>query len=102
MSQLSVDRTYLSGTDGNFYGTTYTSGSNGWGTIFKITPEGIFTLLHSFHGGDGANPTDALIQSKDGNFYGTTMRGGSTSSDTCRRLWHGLQNHFRRRADHAA
>lgn len=42
----------VQGTDGNFYGTTE---SNGWGppygTIFKITPDGTFTNLHSFCSG---------------------------------------------------
>src|SRR5580700_10312227 len=27
-------------TDGNFYGTTTYGGANGWGTVFRITPEG--------------------------------------------------------------
>ena len=46
------------GTDGNFYGTTYEGGASGFGTVFKITPSGTLTSLHSFQGpfSDGASP----------------------------------------------
>jgi uncharacterized repeat protein (TIGR03803 family) len=64
-------------TDGNFYGTTYAGGANDFGTVFKITPSGMLTTLHSFDETDGDQPTDAgLVQATDGNFYGTTTFGG--------------------------
>jgi uncharacterized protein (TIGR03437 family) len=72
-------------TDGNFYGTTSqggsteTSKSSGWGTIFQLSPSGTLTTLHSFAGADGASPTSGLIQASDGNFYGTTQYGGTGS-----------------------
>jgi uncharacterized repeat protein (TIGR03803 family) len=65
------------GSDGNFYGTCFIGGSNGFGSVFKITPGGAFTLLHSFSFSDGETPTAALLQGADGNFYGTTFEGGS-------------------------
>jgi len=65
------------GTDGNFYGTTEFGGANNHGTVFKITPSGTLTILHSFTGSDGQDPTGGLIQATDGNFYGTTSIGGS-------------------------
>jgi len=34
--------------DGNFYGTTVGGGTNGGGTVFKVTPSGILTTLVSF------------------------------------------------------
>ena len=72
------------GTDGNFYGATSLgglySGCNQLGqtngTIFKITPAGVLTTLHSFNGQDGAFP-NGLVQGTDGNFYGTTQQCGA-------------------------
>jgi uncharacterized repeat protein (TIGR03803 family) len=67
--------------DGNFYGTAYSSGNN-QGTVFKITPSGAITTLHSFVWLDGAKPMSGLIQGIDGDFYGTTNFGGSYSLGT--------------------
>ncbi len=68
----------IQATDGNFYGTTNLGGSsNDDGTVFKFTPDGTFTTLHSFEGPDGAKPASKLIQATDGNFYGTTPTGGA-------------------------
>jgi uncharacterized repeat protein (TIGR03803 family) len=67
------------GSDGNFYGTTLvlTGESNpNLGGIFKITPAGAITLLHSFDGTHGAGSYAPLIEASDGNFYGTTVNGG--------------------------
>jgi uncharacterized repeat protein (TIGR03803 family) len=62
---------------GNLYGTTFGGGSgNGYGTIFKLTPTGVETVLHSFTGDDGAGPADRLIADAAGNLYGTTKYGG--------------------------
>ena len=68
------------GTDGNFYGTTYEGGTNDFGTVFKITPSGTLTSLHSFQGSpsDGGTPQARLVQGADGNFYGTTDSGGNS------------------------
>jgi len=64
-------------TDGNFYGTTESGGATGYGMIFKVTPSGILTALHSFDNLDGANPLSALLQDTSGNLYGTTQLGGA-------------------------
>jgi len=47
------------------------------GTVYSITSAGIVTLLHSFSGQDGVQPTCALVQASDGNLYGTTTGGGT-------------------------
>jgi uncharacterized repeat protein (TIGR03803 family) len=78
------------GSDGNFYGTTTTGGSANNGTIFKITPGGAFTSLHSFSGFDGAGPIGSLMQATDGNFYGTTNAGGTGGYGTVFKLATGL------------
>jgi uncharacterized repeat protein (TIGR03803 family) len=82
--------------DGNFYGTTYSGGVNnascgasglGCGTVFKITPSGTLTTIHSFcsQSGcpDGGIPVAGLIQATDGNFYGTTYYGGANINASC-------------------
>jgi uncharacterized repeat protein (TIGR03803 family) len=78
-------------TDGNFYGTTFgddnpTCGGSGCGTVFKITPGGTLTTLHSFCALssclDGANPTAGLVQGTDGNLYGTTSAFGKALEGT--------------------
>jgi uncharacterized repeat protein (TIGR03803 family) len=74
----------IQGSDGNFYGTTYQGGAGGYGTVYKITPSGTETVLHSFTGGssDGANPVAGLTQGSDGNFYGSTSLGGAGNLGT--------------------
>ncbi len=74
------------GNDGNFYGVTTGGGASGDGTVFKITPGGSFTLLHSFMGSDGFFPEGTLVQASDGNFYGTTMAEGAHGSGTIFRI----------------
>lgn len=80
----------IQATDGNLYGTTpyggnTTSGvnSNGWGTIFKITPTGALTTLYTFCQvsgcPDGGEPYGGLVQDTNGTFYGTTTVGGANS-----------------------
>ena len=66
--------------DGNFYGTTYTAGSLGGGVVYKLTPAGVYTVLHSFNNTDrsqGLNPTTGLVQGSDGFLYGVTSAGGA-------------------------
>jgi len=64
------------GIDGNFYGTTETGGTYGYGSVFKITPGGGLTSLYSFaNGNDGAYPWAPPIQAPDGNIYGATYNG---------------------------
>ena len=67
----------VQGTDGNFYGTTYVGGANDQGTVFKLSPSGTLTTLHSFDGTDGAEPLAGLVQATNGSCYGTTYLGGS-------------------------
>jgi uncharacterized repeat protein (TIGR03803 family) len=73
------------GTDGNFYGTTSEGGESGspcfgdCGTVFKISPAGKLTTLHSFDSTDGSTPYGPLVQASNGNFYGTTQSGTAYS-----------------------
>jgi uncharacterized repeat protein (TIGR03803 family) len=69
------------GRDGNFYGTTYSLGAYGGGTVYKITPKGKLTTLYSLgeSAGDPSRPTAPLIQGSDGNFYGSTSQSGANN-----------------------
>ncbi|MGB6486433.1 MAG: choice-of-anchor tandem repeat GloVer-containing protein [Steroidobacteraceae bacterium] len=77
----------IQASDGNFYGTTGSGGMAncgvGCGTVFKITPTGVETVLYAFAGGntDGASPS-SVVQGSDGNFYGTTAAGGEFNAGT--------------------
>lgn len=77
-------------TDGNFYGTTTVGGANGFGAVFKCTPTGALSILHSFNQIDGVYPEGALLQATDGSFYGSTNQGGTGLFGTVFRLSVGL------------
>jgi uncharacterized repeat protein (TIGR03803 family) len=67
------------GSDGNFYGQTDLGGASAYGaygTVFKMTPAGEVTTLHSFEETDGDNPVANRVEGPDGNFYGTASYGG--------------------------
>jgi uncharacterized repeat protein (TIGR03803 family) len=80
----------LQGVDGNFYGITEYGGApipgqgagSGTGTVFKMTPTGVVTILHSFGPGcltgDGARPR-CLTQTPDGTLYGGTYTSGNAA-----------------------
>ncbi len=72
----------IQATNGDLYGTTYQGGANNLGTIFKITPAGVFTSLHSFDATEGATPYAGLIQATDGYLYGTTYQGAAKNVGT--------------------
>lgn len=72
--------------DGHLYGTTWSKGYFGHGTIFRVTRDGVFTKLIDFDFVNGANPYGGLVEGKDGNIYGTTWRGGSGKLGTVFRL----------------
>ncbi len=72
---------------GNMYGGTQEGGDAaacpafGCGIIFKVTPSGQETILHTFHGTEGAVPNE-LMWGADGNLWGTTAGGGTHDQGT--------------------
>ena len=66
--------------DGNFYGTTYEGGANGVGAIFRMTPAGVVTIIHSFDNTNGSHPYSELVEGTDGNLYGTTNDQATSNS----------------------
>ena len=71
------------GSDGNFYGTTTQGGQHDLGIVYKMTPAGVLTVLHSFAGAsDGTYPYAGLAVGTDGGLYGVTNQGGANGSGT--------------------
>jgi uncharacterized repeat protein (TIGR03803 family) len=69
------------GSDGLFYGTTYSGGAGGGGTVFSFDPTtGALTTLHAFSPNDagGAGPIGALLPGGASRSYGVTQLGGGT------------------------
>lgn len=71
----------LQASDGNFYGLA--EGDLGIGMVFKLTPGGEISTLHTFcsqsNCTDGVQPT-SLMQASDGTLYGATFQGGSAKN----------------------
>lgn len=80
----------VQGYDGNFYGTTLKGGAFDSGTVFRVTPEGVLTILYSFCTNpncfDGAYPFASPYAASDGNLYGTTADGGFQNAGTVFRI----------------
>jgi len=70
-------------TDGNFYGVNSSTGTAGKGFLFKITPTGVFSVLHQFDGTTGATPFATPFQHTNGVIYGQTEQGGSGNVSPC-------------------
>jgi uncharacterized repeat protein (TIGR03803 family) len=75
---------------GDFYGTTRFGGAFGYGTVFKLTAEGIEKSLYSFtNGNDGSFPSSGVINGaadEKGNLYGTIYVGGASGGGLIYRL----------------
>jgi uncharacterized repeat protein (TIGR03803 family) len=69
--------------NGNFYSTTYLGGAANSGTVFKLSPRRILSVLYSFGGlPDGSEPIAAPVRDSNGNLYGTTYGGGDNDLGT--------------------
>jgi uncharacterized repeat protein (TIGR03803 family) len=65
--------------NGEFYGTTFSGGSNEQGTIYSADSSGV-KILHSFAGMlDGGGPWGLTPLGSQGQLYGTTQSGGAVS-----------------------
>lgn len=59
--------------DGSLWGTTTLGGPDGFGTVYRWSPEGGITTIHSFDGLTGDGPNSTLIKASDGAAYGTAF-----------------------------
>jgi uncharacterized repeat protein (TIGR03803 family) len=66
----------IEGADGNSYGTTFESGANGLGTVYRITPSGTLNTLYQLDASSGGNIYAPFVQGSDNNFYVATISGG--------------------------
>jgi uncharacterized repeat protein (TIGR03803 family) len=82
--------TPLLASDGNFYGTTEGGGTHDCGTLYRVTPAGVHTVLVHFTGTTGTAlgrfARSPLVEDGSGNLYGTTYQGGTGNRGTIFRL----------------
>ena len=69
----------VAATDGNFYGATFAGGSEGFGVVFKITPAGKYSLLHTADDTHGSDQQATPVQHTSGTIYG--LAGGGKTED---------------------
>jgi uncharacterized repeat protein (TIGR03803 family) len=78
---LAVDKS------GNLYGANCAGGKFDLGTVYKLSPANVFTVLHNFTGkADGSCPTGSMVADAAGNLDGTAFRGGKANSGTIFKL----------------
>ena len=79
----------IQGTDGNLYGTATYGGTKNGGVIYKLTPSGVYTVLHNFcfaaNCVDGWQP-ESIVQDASGDFLGVTSNGGNDGGGTAFKL----------------
>lgn len=88
----------LLASNGTLYGTAFGGGTGKSGVLYKITPGGVFSVIHNFTrsspgggpckdcGNFPGGPQGELIFGKDGAIYGTTARGGKYDLGTVFRV----------------
>jgi uncharacterized repeat protein (TIGR03803 family) len=80
------DGTLVRDSEGNLYGTTVSGGSHQSGTVWKLDPSGVETVLHSFSCAvDGCTPMAGVVRA-GGNLYGVAYYGGPYGQGTVWKL----------------
>lgn len=75
--------------EGNLYGTTLLGGTNNFGAVYRLSPQGSVwgeSVIFSFSGADGSSPFGRLLLDQTGALYGTTTGGGSGQAGTVYKL----------------
>lgn len=85
---LSIIGPLMQASDGALYGTAYLGGEEGLGTLFRLTLDGTFSILHHFGGGqpNAILPYTGVTEGPDGQLYGTTLRGGTPDAGVVYRI----------------
>lgn len=71
---------------GDFYGTTRGTTTYNYGSLYRISNTGVFTLLHAMSWSDGAHAFGPLVQATNYWFYGTALEGGANYLGTLFRV----------------
>jgi uncharacterized repeat protein (TIGR03803 family) len=72
--------------EGNLFGTTWHGGSsNDGGTVYRLSPAGVFTVLHDAVSGK-AGVGSKLVMSASGSLYGMTYFGGTNHTGAIYKL----------------
>jgi uncharacterized repeat protein (TIGR03803 family) len=67
---------------GNIFGMTSEGGNgsncfSGCGVVYRLSPDGIETVLHNFDVTDGIAPVGKLVRDESGTLYGVSSQGGA-------------------------
>lgn len=74
------------GPDGSFYGTTSYGGAHARGTIYRISPDGVFSVLHDINASVDGYEATRLIVTPSGVLYGVMGDGGPQGGGTIFRI----------------
>ena len=73
-----LDSNLVADAGGDLFGTTYSGGVHGEGTVYELVAgSGAIKSLFSFGGADGSNPSGRLVVGRGGLVYGVAASGGS-------------------------
>lgn len=79
----------MEASDGNLYGATLIGGPANTGTVFRITPAGVYSVIYAFErvaSGGNFGGISRLIEGRDGFLYGATILGGPNGTGTIVRI----------------
>jgi uncharacterized repeat protein (TIGR03803 family) len=84
---LAIGQVSVGPLEGDLYSTSPSGGFYGKGVAFRVSRQGLLTVLHPFrHALDGGGPRSGLILGHDGNYWGTTYEGGKLGVGTIFRV----------------
>ncbi|GAA0752006.1 hypothetical protein LRH25_15220 [Ideonella azotifigens] len=69
--------------DGSLYGTCFSGGANRAGILYRLAPDGAFSLLHEFSyvsATDASEPGPGPMLASDGRIWGSASGGGGENS----------------------
>jgi uncharacterized repeat protein (TIGR03803 family) len=72
--------------DGNIYGSAFSGGAAGVGTLYRVDSSDAFTTLHVFTAAEGGLPYASPVLATDGNLYGTCTVGPTHGAGTVYRM----------------